>query len=568
LIALLTVGGGLFHQTAGAAEPAAGQVVVLEFEGVVEVARAGSAVWQPASTNLELRAEDRLRTGRRSRAVVRLSEYNTLRMGELGLLQMPPERTGPFGLWRGLFYFFHRDKPGTIPARTPTTSTLVRGTEFNVQVEETGRTTLSLIDGEVEMTNEFGRLALRSGEAGVVEPGQAPRRAPMIEAINVIQWALYYPAVLDAEEVPFTVQELAVLQESLAALRSGDLRAALDRYPADRQPGSDAERVYRAALLLGAGQVASAQAALEEVRGPRSEVSRVEDRLAEALRKLIAAVKFQPGPSTLDPRPSPPLASEFLAESYYRQSRFDLEGARAATLRATELAPQSGLAWARLAELQFSFGRVVEAKAALRRGLELSPRNAQAHALQGFLLSAENRTAQAIASFEQAMALDGALGNAWLGRGLCQIRRGHAEEGRQDLQVAATLEPQRALLRSYLGKAFSQVSDLRHAEQEVALAQKLDPRDPTAWLYSALLRQQENRINEAVRDLERSQELNENRRLYRSQLLLDQDRAVRGANLANVYRDAGMTDVSVREAGRAVNTDYANFSSHLFLADS
>ena len=42
--------------------------------------------------------------------------------------------------------------------------------------------------------------------------------------------------------------------------------------------------------------------------------------------------------------------------------------------------------------------------------------------------------------------------------------------------------------------------------------------------------------------MEKSQELNDNRSVYRSQLLLDQDRAVRSANLANIYRDAGMFD--------------------------
>src|SRR6184192_1097871 len=56
--------------------------------------------------------------------------------------------------------------------------------------------------------------------------------------------------------------------------------------------------------------------------------------------------------------------------------------------------------------------------------------------------------------------------------------------------------------------------------------------------------------------------------VFRSKLLLDQDRAVRGANLAAIYRDAGMTEVSVREATRAVNSDYANYSAHLFLANS
>ena len=92
--------------------------------------------------------------------------------------------------------------------------------------------------------------------------------------------------------------------------------------------------------------------------------------------------------------------------------------------------------------------------------------------------------------------------------------------------------------------------------------------DPTVWLYAALLEQQQNQINPAISDLQNAQTNNDNRSVFRSRLLLDQDRAVASANLASVYRDAGMTDVSVREAARAVSDDYANDSAHLFLADS
>jgi hypothetical protein len=83
-----------------------------------------------------------------------------------------------------------------------------------------------------------------------------------------------------------------------------------------------------------------------------------------------------------------------------------------------------------------------------------------------------------------------------------------------------------------------------------------------------LLNEQNNRINEAVRDLEKSQELNNNRSVYRSGLLLDQDRAVRSANLARIYDEAGMDNVALREASRAVSADYENYSAHLFLANS
>jgi hypothetical protein len=61
---------------------------------------------------------------------------------------------------------------------------------------------------------------------------------------------------------------------------------------------------------------------------------------------------------------------------------------------------------------------------------------------------------------------------------------------------------------------------------------RLDPNDPTAWLYSALLNDQRNSINQAIEDLEHSEALNDNRAVFRSKFSLDQDAAVRSANLA------------------------------------
>src|SRR5207244_6626162 len=83
-----------------------------------------------------------------------------------------------------------------------------------------------------------GSLVLQSGEQGVVDPGQAPRKTAVLHAINVIQWSLYYPAVLDPEELGLTQIEQTELADSLAAYRSGDLLAALGRYPENHQPAS------------------------------------------------------------------------------------------------------------------------------------------------------------------------------------------------------------------------------------------------------------------------------------------------------------------------------------------
>jgi tetratricopeptide (TPR) repeat protein len=173
--------------------------------------------------------------------------------------------------------------------------------------------------------------------------------------------------------------------------------------------------------------------------------------LADALKEMIAAVKGQPWNRTA-PRT---LATEWMAGSYQAQSQRDLEKARSMALSAAAKAPGFGFAQERLAEMEFSFGHTEAALAALKKSLELSPRNAQALALKGFALSAQNKIAEAGLYFDKAIAADGALANGWLGRGLVRIRRNHVEEGRKDLETAAALEPNRAFLRSYLGKAWS-----------------------------------------------------------------------------------------------------------------
>lgn len=533
---------------------------VLEKEGKVEVARQGFPDWSPAQINQVLQVGDRLRSGLRSRATLRWSDLSVVRVDALTSMELqPPEKSGDKAqaeLKSGAAYFFSREKPSEIQFRTPVASGAIRGTEFNLAVDAAGRTVLSLIDGEVSLSNAQGSETIRSGEQGIVEPGGAPKKTALIDAINIIQWALYYPAVVDAAELGLSDQEKESFKGSLEAYRDGDLLQALSGYPENRQPASNPERLLQAALLLAVGRIDEAESNLRGVPDAAP--------AARALRELIATVKHQP-PGTLA---NPGTSSEWMARSYYHQSLSHLPEALEAASAAAKASPNFGASWIRVAELEFGFGRTSEALTALNRGLALSPRNAEGLALKGFLLAAEGKSTEASDYFDRAIGVDGALANAWLGRGLVRIRTGHPREGRDDLQTAATLEPQRAVLRSYLGKTFSHLNDTKHADKELALAKKLDPNDPTGWLYSALLDQGENRINEAVYDLQRSKELNDNRSIFRSRLLLDQDQAVRGANLAAIYRDAGLLDASVQEASRAVNADYANYSAHLFLAES
>ena len=560
-----------------------GAIYIKAIAGVVEILPHGTTNWYRAADGSQLHTSDRVRARAHSSAVLILTGQgeSVVRLKAMSEVEILPDTSadGPgLDLIGGILSYFHRDKPSRVRVISDGGNAGILGTEFVMAVTSvngTEQTTLSVIDGQVYFTNAGVTLDFTNGQQAIGEPGRPPRRTAAFIANNILQWCFYYPGVLDANELPLTAAETNELAESLAAYRAGDLLVALAKYPDARQPGSDAERVYHAALVLSVGQVEEAETNLSAMSA--TGVAEKNQRLAAALRTLIAAVKREPRPSTVSYSPrwseakTNQLSSEFLADSYYEQSLGGpkaLDNALQLARRAAANSPDFGFARERVAELEFSFGKTDRALADLKTALQLSPRNAQALALQGFLLAAQNKTREAIASFNAALAVDSALGNAWLGRGLCRIKRGDSKAGREDLLIAAAMEPQRAALRSYLGKAFGDAGDTHRASHELKLAKQLDTNDPTAWLYSALLNEQNNRINEAVRDLEKSQELNNNRSVYRSDLLLDQDRAVRSANLARIYDEAGMPDVAFREAVHAVNSDYDNYSAHLFLANS
>lgn len=556
----------------GQDQQAADEVKVVEAVKTVEVSPVGASSWVLTTTNQILHPGDRLRTGPDSRAALRWSDQSVMSLGPLTELEILPhsaEEEPGLHLLEGILSFFHRDKPGRIRIITRGVTAGIDGTEFVLQESGQGegeQTVLSLIDGKVSLTNALGKVVLTNGEQAISVPGRAPEVRRGFIANNLLQWCFYYPAVLDLNDLPVSARENDALADSFAAYRAGDIVAALERFPIKAMADSDNAQAYRAAVLLGVGNAAEAEKIMDRLEA-REESSRAR-QLGNALRLLIAAVKRQ----TISNPPKPELPSEYLAFSYYAQSQSKGDESLIEALRlaktAAERSPRFSFAWERVAELQFGFGKIDPARAALEKSLKLAPRNAQAVSLEGFLLSAQNKISAAEAQFARAISLDQALGNAWLGRGLCRIKLNRPRAGLEDLLVAAALEPQRALLRSYLGKAYANIYDDAHATKEFKLARALDPNDPTAWLYLALLKQQENQINSAISDLDNAQAENDNKSVFRSRLLLDQDRAVASANLASIYRDAGMTDVAVWEAAKAVTEDYANPSAHLFLSDS
>ena len=534
---------------------------IVEASGTVEWIRSGSIQWTRAKAGDMLYHNDRIRTGKKSRAAIQLSDKSVIRLNQLTTIQVQAPSTSRtkriFDIKKGSLYFFNREKPADIEFRTPLSSGSIRGTEFVIDVDdETGQSNMTMLDGEVLLKGPQNEISVLSGETAKITPDREILTSKTIETVNILQWSLYYPAVLDPDELNLKDQEKQLLQASIDAYQKGRYLPALERLPDESLLSSDPARIYAAQLWLTIGQVPTSMNLLDTIP--------TKHPLKDALLELIAAVKFQ----NLTNPPEPASASQWLARSYDSQSRSELMAARHAALQAVAISPGFGQAQTRLAELEFALGFHQKAMDRLKTAKRISPADPRASALQGFIFLDQNKLQSALTEFERTTQLDAAMAEGWLGQGLSQLILGHTEEGRALLQIAAALEPNRSILRSYLAKAFAEANDQPSANKDFKMAKKLDPQDPTPWLYSALFLQQQNRINEAIRSMETSRELNDNQSLFRSRLRLDQDRATRTANLAALYEETGLTEPAEREAARSVALDYANFSTHHFLANS
>jgi tetratricopeptide (TPR) repeat protein len=543
-------------------------------QGRVETRRAGESQWFPVQIGAAHCLGDAVRLGTLSRAAIVLREGGVVRLDQNTTITFtpPPERAGTWlDVLTGGAHFFTR-APRRLRITTPFVNGSVEGTEFLIEVE-VAEARISVWEGRVLAENAQGSVELRAGQSAAARAGQAPTVRPItVRPADAVAWALYYPPVLDLhpDDFPDRAGESwrQDLRRSIAAAQAGDLDTAFASLAQVPDPAPDPRvSLYRASLLLSVGRVEEARPQIE-----RALAVDPDNASARALLAILAvtqnerheAVRLADEAVARDPASVAALVSQ----SYARQASFDLIGAQQSLDAAVRQDPNSGLVRARLAELWLAQGRQDRALAEAEEAVRLAPGLGRTHAVLGFVRLARLEIAQASEAFQKSIALDSAAPLPRLGLGLATIRRGHLEEGRQEIEVAVSLDPGDSLLRSYVGKAYYEERQPVLAADQFKLAQDFDPNDPTPWFYDAIRLQSVNRPVEALESLQRSIELNDNRAVYRSRLLLDEDRAARSASLARIYDDLGFQQRALVEGGLSVNADPASDSAHRLLADT
>ena len=168
---------GAWAQCAGVAvapDTPAAQIVSLAGQG--QTRPRGEGPWSPAALSQQLAAGAGVRTLELSSAALLLADRTQIRMSanaQLRLCESQPERT-LLELAAGRLWARTKKTPAALQLQTPAALAVVRGTDWAVAVDGAGRTTLTVLSGQVDLSNAFGRVELGPAEQGYAEPGTAP----------------------------------------------------------------------------------------------------------------------------------------------------------------------------------------------------------------------------------------------------------------------------------------------------------------------------------------------------------------------------------------------------------
>lgn len=259
---------------------------------------------------------------------------------------------------------------------------------------------------------------------------------------------------------------------------------------------------------------------------------------------------------------SPPLA---LAYSYFLQSQKKLPETYETIKEALSKYPEHSLLLGRAAELALYFGEVDKAQEYIHRACGTTCTDPQLQTIQGFIQLITDDAETALQSFRESISKNPEFSTSHLGAALALVHQDKMNLAQEELLKAVHLDPTISVYRSYLGKLFFERDQESQALNELAEAVRLDPLDPTPDLYKGFVKLSQNDPLGAIQDIEQSIAKNDNRAVYRSSLLLDQDNAARSAALGRIFIEAGFQDAARIEAIRSTVKDPSNFSAHRLL---
>jgi len=549
---------------AARAQPVA-EIVSIKGKGEHSLSPQGG--WRPARVQQKLDAGTWLRTLQDSRMALLLADQTHATVDANSTWQLKAAgatapRRSIVDFQKGKGRFETKTPARSFSVITPTGLAAIRGTEWLVEVDDDGRSAFTVVEGEIELSNAFGTLAVGADEQGILEKGRAPYKRRVQNARERMQWVGSFAIdPFDYAELRGGGAQAARYAAVLEALRTGDIERARTLIASgigrDEAPVS---YFLLADIALYRGDAREAVGWLQKAGARFPGEPRTAGLLARAY--LFADEPALAREAAADARARHPdtLESQLYAGEVARLDG-DARLARAALRRATQIAPDDWRAWHALGQLHSERMDPRRARRALDRAERLSPRNAVVLGERGLLEA--NAFDLPLARQTLAAALEAAPDDftSWTGLGVARLKSGDVEGALEALLKATLIEPGYARAHVYLAVVYWRQGRADDALTRLKTASVHDPNDPLPYQLASMIESDLMRPGDAV---DSAREAMQRLRFAKSPDAIASN--LRGsANLGTPLAQLGLEAWALKNAQDSFDPLWAG--SHLFLAD-
>lgn len=545
---------------AALAQPAA-EIVSLKGKG--DYAQSPTSGWTPARVQQKVDPGTWLRTQQDSKMALLLADQTNATIDSNTTLQVKaPEAGAPrrsiVDFQKGKGRFETKTPTKSFSMATPTGLAAIRGTEWLVEVEEDGRSSFTVVEGEIDISNEQGSLSVSADEQGVLEKGRAPYKRRVQNARERVQWVS-----------SFTVDPLAYAELRRAgpltgvaeSLRAGDIEnarlALAGRVERDETPVG---YFLLADIALYRGNATDAVEWLKKAAARFPSEPRTQGLLARAylfaddmaLAREAAAAARAKYPDTLE--------SQLYAGEVARLDG-DARLAGIALRRATVIAPEDWRAWHALGQLHAERSDPRRARRALDRAEKLAPRNATVLGERGLLEANAYDLPRARTTLATAIEAQPDDFASWTGLGVARLKSGDAAGALEALLKATLIEPRYARAHVYLAVAYWQLGRVDDALARLRTASTHDPKDPLPYQFASMIQSDLMKPGDAIASAREAMA----RLKYAKSLDAIANNLRGAANLGTPLAQMGLESWALKNAQDSFDPLWAG--SHLFLAD-
>ncbi|MBI5632976.1 MAG: TonB-dependent receptor [Nitrospirae bacterium] len=455
--------------------------------------------WRLALQSQALTAGDTLKTGALGKLDILFIDGSQIKIHHKTVLMIKETRKADakrgaiLGLEVGEVWSRTKSAPEALRIETPSATAAIRGTDWDLLVDDKGACYLTVLKGTVELFNPQGTVTIGAGEQAMAEVGKPPVKMFLVRPKDRVQWIISYPidiadavsfqthrrpdavgAIPGAREKATTSDAKLILAELLYDVKEREESIEVVNDVLASEPRNSRGQVLKGYLLLGRGETGPAEASFRKALENSPQRDMVLGNLG------LSGVYLQIGEIG---------KAEKIIES----------------LDTKDALPEVGVVLAQFRAFQGNFSGAIRVCA---NYAERFSQDERFPVMMADFLTTLDEPEKAEASTKAAFAINANSSMAWTIAGRQQYLKGSSEEAEKSFRRAVEGDPANTLAMSELGKLLMEKGHFAESEEKLSSAIKKDPGDSSHWSRRGMLMNWIEKLPSARADLGRATELN------------------------------------------------------------